>query len=780
LAAIDDLIAQIEDEALRDRLRTEVDHLTKAKKFGLVFEEHLPELTPIFSAPVRQGSRVARRDAPLIDVWRVLSVDEGQALCLNQVSGEQRQMPTDDLVVVRRFGEPIFPALTSVDRVQNGPDDAPWHTLIEADNYHALQLLEYLYTGQVDCIYIDPPYNTGARDWKYNNDYVDANDRYRHSKWLAMMRRRLILAKRLLRPDGVLIVTIDDNEVSNLSLMLEQVFPEYLKHQITIVINPGGTYQMNFARVHEYAFYVCPSQTETIIGKPRQQLNNEEYEVWKLRRTGAESAHRHQRPRQFYAIYVDKENLDVLHVGPEIPLHADYSIDSEGQAIPVFPIDGNGVERVWRYGRDTMAKRISEGAIFAKKRKDTIHLYMCSLRRGSQRLKTVWYEGSHSSVGTASTVLVDTILGRNGAFPFPKSLYAVGDAIAAVIRTRPQAVVLDFFAGSGTTLNAVNLLNAADNGNRRCILVTNNEVSEDEAKALTRQGYHPGDTEWEQHGICQSVTWPRSKYTILGRRDDGTELEGDYVTGNTVSKERSRTFRRLGFIDSELLGTAARKKEIVSLIEAIPMSPIKTDMAFFVSDNERHTAAILFDDTQGDAFLDALEEMDHVTHFYIVTRSSKRFQDLRAQITDLLGSIKVQEEEKRPMREGFPTNLEYFKLDFLEKDQVALGRQFRAILPLLWLRAGSVGPRPKLTEEEDSIPAMLLPAKNPFAVLVDETCFADFQAALATRDDLTHVFLITDSEEAFQEMAVQLTAPHVIQLYRDYLENFAINRGDVS
>ena len=779
MAAIDDLIVQVEDKALRDRLRTEVDRLTKEKKFGLVFEEHLPELTPIYSAPIREGSRVARRGASLTDVWRVLSVDKDQALCLNPASGEQRQMPTDDLVVVCRFGEPIFPALTPVDQVQNGPDDAPWHTLIEADNYHALQLLEYLYTGQVDCIYIDPPYNTGARDWKYNNDYVDANDRYRHSKWLAMMRRRLILAKRLLRPDGVLIVTIDDNEVSNLSLMLEQVFPEYLKHQITTVINPGGTYQMNFARVHEYVFFVCPSQTETIVGKPRQQLNNGEYEVWKLRRTGAESAHRHQRPRQFYAIYVDKKNLDVLHVGPEIPLHADYSIDSVGQAIPVFPIDGNGAERVWRYGRDTMAERISEGAIFAKKRKDTIHLYMRTARKGSQRLKTVWYEGSHSSVGTASTVLVDTILGRNGAFPFPKSLYAVRDAIGAVIRTRPHAVVLDFFAGSGTTLNAVKLLNAADNGNRRCILVTNNEVSEDETKNLTRQGYRPGDTEWEQPGICQSVTWSRSKYTILGHRDDGTELKGEYLTGNRESKEKARTFRRLGYINPDALGTAARKKEIVSLIEGIPMSHIKPDTAFFVSPDERHIAAILFDDTQGVSFLDALEEMDHITHFYIVTRSNKLFQDLKAQITDLLGPIEAQEEEKRPMREGFPANLEYFKLDFLEKDQVALGRQFRAILPLLWLRAGAVGPRPELTED-DSIPAMLLPAKNPFAVLVDETRFADFQAALAARDDLTHVFLITDSEEAFQEMAAQLTAPHVIQLYRDYLENFAINRGGVS
>jgi len=296
---------------------------------------------------------------------------------------------------------------------------------------------------------------------------------------------------------------------------------------------------------------------------------------------------------------------------------------------------------------------------------------------------------------------------------------------------------------------------------------------------LSKAGHAPGDDEWERHGICRSVTWPRCKYTITGRRDDGTELEGEYLTGDTVSKEKDRTFRRLGYVDPDELGKGIRKKEIVSLIEGIPMSHIKPDTAFFVSEDERHTAAILFDDTQGGAFLDALEEMDHITHFYIVTRSNKLFQDLKAQITDLLGPIEVQEEEKRPMREGFPANLEYFKLDFLEKDQVALGRQFRAILPLLWLRASAVGPRPKSTED-DSIPAMLLPAKNPFAVLVDETRFADFQAALAARDDLTHVFLITDSEEAFQEMAAQLTAPYVIQLYRDYLENFAINRGDVS
>ena len=148
MAAIDDLIAQIEDEALRERLREEVKRLTKEKKFGLVFEEHLPELTPVYSAVIRQGSLVARRDAPLTNTWRVLNINGGNAHCYNPASGEQMETALADLVVVRRFGEPIFPALTPVDRVQNGPVDAPWHTLIEADNYHALQLLEYLYAGK--------------------------------------------------------------------------------------------------------------------------------------------------------------------------------------------------------------------------------------------------------------------------------------------------------------------------------------------------------------------------------------------------------------------------------------------------------------------------------------------------------------------------------------------------------------------------------------------------------------------------------------------------------
>ena len=213
MAALDDLISQIPDESLRERIRAEMKRANRQKKFGLVFEEHLPEATPLYDIPVKRGSVVAKKDGQVTDIYYVEKIEDGQATCFHKASKERVVIPLDALVCVAQFGEPIYPYLQPLDTVCNAPDSDLWHTLIEADNYHALQLLEYLYAGKVDCIYIDPPYNTGARDWKYNNDYVDGADTYRHSKWLSMMEKRLKLAKRLLNPaDSVLIVTIDEKE----------------------------------------------------------------------------------------------------------------------------------------------------------------------------------------------------------------------------------------------------------------------------------------------------------------------------------------------------------------------------------------------------------------------------------------------------------------------------------------------------------------------------------------------------------------------------------------
>lgn len=209
MAAINDLIAQIQDPILRAKIEQEANKLSKQKKFGLVFEEHLPESTRLYGIPIRKGSMVTLKNDKSNQTFVVLRKTGDTAVCLPRNGGETVMHPLSDLVMVAEFGEPIYPYLEPLDSVCNAPDSDLWHTLIEADNYHALQLLEYLYAGKVDCIYIDPPYNTGAKDWKYNNDYVDGVDTYRHSKWLSFMQKRLKIAKRILNPlHSVLIVTI--------------------------------------------------------------------------------------------------------------------------------------------------------------------------------------------------------------------------------------------------------------------------------------------------------------------------------------------------------------------------------------------------------------------------------------------------------------------------------------------------------------------------------------------------------------------------------------------
>ena len=227
MALLQDLIQQIDDPALRERILQETDKLIKQKKFGLVFEEHLPECTPLYDMPIKVGSKVAKKTGYVSDIYTVLEINDGKMICDRRETHEQESFDLDEMVAVAEFGEPIYPTLKLLDTVENAPDSDLWHTLIEADNYHALQLLEYLYAGKVDCIYIDPPYNTGAKDWKYNNDYVDGNDQYRHSKWLSFMEKRLKLAKKLLNPeDSVLIVTIDEKEYLHLGCLLEEMFPE--------------------------------------------------------------------------------------------------------------------------------------------------------------------------------------------------------------------------------------------------------------------------------------------------------------------------------------------------------------------------------------------------------------------------------------------------------------------------------------------------------------------------------------------------------------------------
>lgn len=167
-------MAQIQDEGLRNRIEQELDKITKTKKFGLVFEQHLPECTPLFDMPIKVGVNVMHRNTKEDGaLYVVLKIENDKAVCGRKDNlQEQVTFSINDIVRVAEFGESIYPFLKPIDSVCNAPNSDLWHCLIEADNYHALQLLEYLYAGKVDCIYIDPPYNTGAKDWKCNNNYV--------------------------------------------------------------------------------------------------------------------------------------------------------------------------------------------------------------------------------------------------------------------------------------------------------------------------------------------------------------------------------------------------------------------------------------------------------------------------------------------------------------------------------------------------------------------------------------------------------------------------------
>jgi len=361
MAAINDLIAQIEDIALRERIAKEVDRLSKQKKFGLVFEEHLPECTPLYDIPVKAGALVAKKAGEVNDVYKVLCIEDNTAQCLHRESKEIADIPLDDLVTVAEFGEPIYPYLKPIDTVCNAPDSDLWHTLIEADNYHALQLLEYLYAGKVDCIYIDPPYNTGAKDWKYNNDYVDGSDAYRHSKWLSFMQRRLKLAKKLLNPkDSVLIVTIDEKEYLHLGCLLEEMFSEGNMQMISGAINGKGVARNSeFARVNEYVYIVRFGECGVNpLPLPDEWIGNVKTSTTKQVRWGSlmrsgSGALRSDSPGCFYPIFISKDKKHFCGAGEVVPAEVDRStVEVPEGIIALFPVHDDGVEGRWQYSRE--------------------------------------------------------------------------------------------------------------------------------------------------------------------------------------------------------------------------------------------------------------------------------------------------------------------------------------------------------------------------------------------------------------------------------------------
>lgn len=526
---LDQLVSRIDDDTLRTRLAHEVELLRGSRRFGLVFDRHLPESVRLPDHPVRKGIRVALRDETSAETWVVdRFTDRTRESAV--LSGDGGTRPITDLVVVREFDEPIYPGLRTVERIENGPPDAPWHIVINGENFHALQALRSTHRGKVDLIYIDPPYNTGNDGWIYNDRYVDQNDRAKSSKWLSFMERRLLVARDLLSSTGIIIVAIGDDEHHRLRMLLDQVFgPD--NFLINAVWQGGGSslsrfhaggidYMLGYAR--DVSSLTASNVQWRVAKDGLQDVLDAAANAWSESKGDSGVASRAlsrwwTRNKSKYdpglgdnvKVDVDGTAIKVGDLGNSLYRpNLRYSICDPATGVSYDPPE-NG----WRFSRELMDEMIAGGRVIFGTR---------------PRLKTPLSDMSMRSVvpsfykdRRAASQQVTKILGRKD-FPYPKDVDVLARWISIATMYRKDAVVLDFFGGSGSLTEAVMQLNSADGGMRQSILVTNNEVGASEAKKLRKAGLHPGDDEWEDRGVFTHVCRPRISTVVTGQRPDGT------------------------------------------------------------------------------------------------------------------------------------------------------------------------------------------------------------------------------------------------------------------
>jgi adenine-specific DNA-methyltransferase len=489
------------------------------------------------------------------------------------------------------------------------------------------------------------------------------------------MERRLKLAQRLLNSENsVLIVTIDEKEVHRLGLLLEQSFPEARIQMVSDTVNPKGTSRPRmFSRVDEFIFFVLIGAAfvpdvpeEEGAGKPVR---------WRYLRREDDESMRGTRPRQFYPVFVDPIVPRVVGVGdpipPDIPVA---SISSPEGLVAVFPIREDGVEMEWGLTGPSLMRNVEGGFVRATsghqnqpfiisyltapnikkvnngdlevvgERVDGSKIVVSPTAKAS-RPRTVWRQTRHSAGDYGTKMLGSLIPGRR--FPFPKSLYSVEDAIRLFVRDKPDAVVLDFFAGSGTTTHAVFRLNRQDGGRRRSIAVTNNEVSADERAVLTGKGLRPGDAEWEALGICEYVTKPRLTAAVTGRTPDGQLIEGEYkftdgfpmadgfeenVEFFTMTYEaplpvaHNRSFRAIAPLLWMRSGSQGRRVEAVTG---------DYDVA--------ETYGVLFNLDCSHRFVDAVAKSETVKMVFIVTDDERAYQMVYSELPPGVEAVRLYE-----------------------------------------------------------------------------------------------------------------------------------------
>ncbi|MGY9709631.1 site-specific DNA-methyltransferase [Citrobacter freundii] len=701
MSRLTDLIAKTKakDPQLGADLDREIKILSSRLPFGLNFERHSPEVVELPLRPVRKGDKVRilpergsnkKGDQRLWQTKAIhKSIKTADLELLGAADVETRTVALSDLVVVAEFRDPIWPGLVSTGKVQRG-GDKPFHSVINGENYHVLKALTYTHRGKIDAIYIDPPYNTGAKDWKYNNDYVEGDDLYRHSKWLAMMERRLIVAKELLNPESsVLIVTIDEKEYLRLGLLLEQLFPEAEIQMVTSVINRAGSQRAGrFSRVEEYIFYLYFGNAQVSLWTSTMLDDAAKLEgqkslmptVWFTAvRRGTPSALRGARPNLFYPIFLYADTGKLHSVGDPIGRDIDRSqITAPPGTIPMWPVHSDGTEQTWRFSADRMRQyfeagtarlgrrdsvsgvrpvtylqpgtlaNIENGTFVVTGRNEEGALEL-SLADGASKLlapRTVWSQSSHFARDHGSTLL-KCLLGEK-RFDFPKSLYAVEDTLRFVLLNNPQAIVLDFFSGSGTTAHAVMRLNKQDGGHRQCISVTNNEVAAEEQKRLREQGLRPGDSDWEKWGICDYITKPRVQAAITGKTPKGEPVKGSYKFTDEFPMsdgfEENAEFFTLTYEADKAVSHNLAYSRIAPLLwlraggrgKRIDKLPAE---GWCVVD----TYGLLSEVDKATPFIKAINDASNVRMAFIVTDDDRRFQSVARRLPNGVEPVRLYE-----------------------------------------------------------------------------------------------------------------------------------------
>lgn len=696
MSNLTDLISKTraKDPQLAADLEREFKALSSRLSFGLNFERHRPEAVELPQRPVRRGDKVRvlpergstkKGDQRLWRVTKLVKGRKGKQAELERLDNpkERTTASVDDVVVVAEFRDTIYPGLVSTGKVSRGKDK-PWHTVINGENYHALKALTWTHRGKVDAIYIDPPYNTGAKDWKYNNHYVEGDDLYRHSKWLAMMERRLRLAGELLKPsNSVLIVTIDEKEYLRLGLLLEQIFPEARMQMVSSVINQSGAARFSsFKRTDEYIFFVAfgdskPAALPLSVDWRITRDKRAEGVRWDgLLRSGSHMQ-REDRPNQFYPIYAAEEDGVGVIKSIGDTYHGDNYLDEPSPVgtVAIWPIRNNGSEGNWQVSPGLARELLADGLIKLGKWRESSTTVMYIKRGGRDKIErgafkiigrdkdnsvivddslydslfipgTQWRLSSHSAEQGGTKLLRSLLPTRN--FPFPKSLYAVEDALRFYLSDNSCAVVLDFFSGSGTTAHAVMRLNKMDNGMRQCICITNNEVAATEQKTLIAQDLRPGDAEWEQLGICDHITKPRIEAAITGKTPDGEPIKGDYkytdefpmadgfgenaefftLTYETpVGVSYQTAFARIAPLLWMRAGSAGKR------IDKVPSS------GWAVVD----TYGLLIELDKATEFLKSVRKAEDLRIVYIVTDDERRFQTLSRRLPEGVEAIRLYE-----------------------------------------------------------------------------------------------------------------------------------------